>query len=348
MTLIRKLKDNHSRTILKHVAFLGLIWILFSSFGIKEIKPNKIWVSNSTELKLALAKAQPGDEINLKDGIYEGKFNIAASGTTSRPITLTGSKNAILDAGSIETGYVLHLQANYCVIKGITLRNGGKGLVMDEASFNVIDGILITQIGEEGLHLRKFSKHNVVQNSEITYTGMKDPGYGEGIYIGSAYSNWPKYTNGHPDLCDSNQILKNHIGPYVAAESIDIKEGTTGGIIKGNTFDATGMNGAHFADSWLDVKGNSYQIEDNIGKNSASSALVDGYQVNCAYEGWGSYNEFKNNRSEVNSSGYGFNVREKSSKGFLTGTKIYNSNKVINAAKGVSNISLLTKLINES
>lgn len=341
MNLIQKLKYPQTCISSICIASFLLVWTLFSSFAIKEVKLNKIWVSNASELKSALAKAQPGDEINLKEGVYVGKFNISVSGTATHPITLTGSRNAILDAGSIETGYVLHLQANYWVIKGITLRNGGKGLVTDEASFNVIDGILITQIGEEGLHLRKFSKHNIVQNSEITYTGMKDPGYGEGVYIGSAYSNWPKYTNGEPDLCDSNQILKNHIGPYVAAENIDIKEGTTGGIIKGNIFDAKGMNGAHFADSWMDVKGNHYKIEDNIGKNAPPSALVDGYQVNCAYAGWGSYNEFKNNICEVNSTGYGFNVREKSSKGEAIGNKIYSDNKVMNAAKGVSNVPLL-------
>lgn len=305
--------------------------------------PNKIiLVATEIQLKNALKYAKPGDEIVIKDGIYVGNFSIpaSASGTLQKPIILRGSRKVILDAGTTETGYVLHLEANYWKIIGFTLRNGLKGLVTDEASNNIIDGILVTQIGEEGIHFRKFSKKNILQNSEISYTGLKTPDYGEGVYIGTAYSNWPKISNGTPDLCDSNKVLNNKIGPYVAAECIDIKEGTTGGLIKGNTFEAQGIAGANSADSWIDVKGNGYLIENNIGNNTQPSLLKDGYQVNCAFNGWGCYNEFKNNICNVNTAGFGFEIRLKSSKGEAVGNKVYKTNKVINAASGVANIPL--------
>jgi hypothetical protein len=307
-------------------------------------KRNLITVANSAELKNVLAIAKPGDSIVLKDGVYEGKFIIknTNNGTADKPITLTGSRNAILDAGTKETGYVLHLQANYWRIKGITIQNGLKGLVTDGANYSLIDGIFVTQIGEEGVHFRTFSKHNIIQNSEITYTGLKTPDYGEGIYIGTAVSNWPKVSNGEPDKCDSNRVLNNKIGPYVAAECIDIKEGTTGGIIKGNTFEAQGITGANSADSWIDVKGNYYKIENNTGYNTQPSVLKDGYQINCAVAGWGCYNEFRNNICNVNASGFGFNVRLKSSKGEAVGNLIYSNNTVKNAASGVANIPLIT------
>lgn len=307
-------------------------------------KSNLIVVANSTELKNVLAVAKPGDSIVLKDGLYSGKFIISSTqnGTAKQPIVLIGSANAILDGGSLQTGYVLSLQANYWRIRGFTITNGLKGLVADEASFNIIDGIIVKQIGEEGVHFRKFSKHNIIQNTNISYTGLQTPDYGEGIYIGSAYSNWSKYSNYLPDQCDSNQVLNNKIGPYVAAECIDIKEGTTGGIIRGNTFEAQGITGANSADSWIDVKGNYYLIENNTGNNNQPSVLLDGHQVNCAYAGWGSHNVFKNNECNVNASGYGFNVRLKSSKGEAIGNQIYINNKVKNAASGVANIPLLT------
>lgn len=309
-----------------------------------QAKRNLIVVSNSTELKNVLSIAKAGDSIVLKDGIYEGKFVIKASnsGTKKQPITLVGTNKALLDAGSLQTGYVLSLQANYWRIKGISLTNGLKGLVADGANYNVIDGITVSQIGEEAIHLRKFSKHNIIQKTQVSYTGLKIPGFGEGIYIGSAHSNWAKYSNGQPDRCDSNQVINNKIGPYVAAECIDIKEGTTGGIIRGNTFEAQGITGANSADSWIDIKGNSYLIENNIGYNTQPSVLRDGYQVNCAYAGWGSYNIFKNNTCNVNAEGYGFEVRLKSSKGEAIGNKIYSDNKVNNAARGVANIALIT------
>ena len=85
-------------------------------------------------------------------------------------------------------------------------------------------------------------------------------------------SNWE---DNKPDKSDRNQILNNRIGPNVAAEEIDIKEGSCCGIIKNNVFDGTGMSGENYADSWIDVKGEGYTIEDNEGNHS----LLDGIQV---------------------------------------------------------------------
>lgn len=299
-------------------------------------------VSTADELKNALANAKAGDDIIMADGVYAGKFVIApnVNGTATKPITLRGSRNAVLDAGSINTGYVLYLQSNYWIIKGFTVTNGLKGIMVDGAVNSTIDGVKVYNIGEEGIHLRKFSKHNIIQNADISNTGLKTADYGEGIYIGSAKNNWATYTNGDPDRCDSNLILNNKIGPNVTAECIDVKEGTTGGIIRGNTFDATGITGANSGDSWIDVKGNYTLIENNTGTNPGGSIFIDGYQVHCAVAGWGSYNEFKNNNCTVNASGYGFNVQLSGSNGTTTGNKVYTSNTVTGAASGVSNISL--------
>jgi hypothetical protein len=326
--------------------FLGTLITLSCSKKITEVnsdnKRNLIEVTNSDELKNVLLIAKPGDSIVLKDGIYMGKFTIAAtvSGTKKSPITISGSRNAILDAGSTETGFVMSFKANYWRIKGFTMRNGSKGLVIDGGNHNVIDGIFVTKIGEEAVHFRTFSSHNIIKNSEITYTGLKNPGYGEGVYIGTAVSNWPNISDGQPDKCDSNKVINNKIGPYIAAECVDIKEGTTGGIISGNTFDAQGITGANWGDSWIDVKGSYYVIENNVGNNSQPSVLKDGFEVNCAVNGWGNYNVFKNNICNVNAGGFGFNIKLKSNKGEAIGNKVHTSNKVINAVKGVSNIPL--------
>lgn len=34
-------------------------------------------------------------------------------------------------------------------------------------------------------------------------------------------------------------MLNNHLGPFIAAEPVDIKEGTYNGIIRGNVFKST-------------------------------------------------------------------------------------------------------------
>lgn len=189
-----------------------------------------IHVSTTAELKTALQNALPADEIIMADGVYKGKFVVAPTvdGTAAKPIVLRGSRNAVLDAESVNTGYVLYLQADHWIIKGFTIMNGLKGIMADGVHYTVIDSVKVYNIGEEAIHLRKFSSHNTIRQTEISHTGLKTPDYGEGIYIGSAKSNWATYTSGNPDLCDSNNVFDNKIGPQVTAECIDIKEGTTG------------------------------------------------------------------------------------------------------------------------
>ena len=299
-------------------------------------------VSTATALKAALLDARPGDDIVLADGTYSGKFVVGTNvnGTAANPITVRGSRNAVLNAGSLTTGYALYLQSSYWVVRGITITNGLKGIMADGIHHCLIDSVRVYNIGEEAIHLRTFSTQNEVRAVTITNTGLNTPDYGEGVYIGSAKSNWATYTQGNPDRCDSNLVIRCHIGPGVAAECIDIKEGTTAGAIRNNYFDATGITGANSADSWIDVKGNNYIIEGNNGTNTAGSALKDGYQVHVASSGWGNYNEFRSNVCNVQASGYGFLIQLSGSNGNAVGNKVYTSNQVSNAGSGVANIPL--------
>lgn len=301
-----------------------------------------IAVSSENQLQQALQIAKPGDEIVVKSGTYFGNFIIPSTtnGTSSQPIVLRGEGKVVLNGGTITTGYVLHLKANYWVIKNIELTNGLKGLMCDNANHNHIDSISVNNIGEEGIHFRNFSTHNILQNSTITNTGLKTADYGEGVYLGTAVSNWSKITGGKEDKSDSNKVINNHIGPGITAECIDVKEGSTGGIISGNYFDATGITGANSGDSWMDVKGNGYVIENNHGFNPEGSILKDGFQVHCAVDGWGNNNVFRNNQCEVNADGYAINVTLVSSKGKVSGTKVYGTNVVNGAAKGLTNIEV--------
>jgi hypothetical protein len=297
-----------------------------------------VYVTTATQLQTALTNALPGDDIVIAAGTYYGKFIISKNGAANHRIKLTGKNNVIFDAQNYNTGYALYVTASYWDIGNLNITNGLKGIMTDSASYNNFFAIKVYSIGEEGIHLRKFSKHNVISNCTVYNTGLKTADYGEGIYIGSAKSNWTTYTNGLEDRCDSNTVFHNTIGPNCKAECVDIKEGTTGGIIKENNFDATGISGANSADSWIDIKGNYYTIESNNGYNPIGSVLTDGYQVHCTYTGWGNYNEFKKNFCSVNATGYAVNVSLTSSQGTPIGNKVYASNIANSASSGLTNI----------
>ncbi len=296
-------------------------------------------VSTTAGLTTALQNAQPGQIICLAAATYTGRFVATVSGTSASHIVLTGPATAILDGGDNATGYGFHLNgASYWELRGFTVRNSKKGIMTDNASNNLIDGVTVKDIGEEAVHFRTFSRNNTIQNTTITNTGLVTPDFGEGIYIGSANSNWGTYTGGQPDTSDNNRALNNHIGPNVRAENIDIKEGTTGGTISGNYLDATGISGANFADSWIDAKGNGYTISGNTGVNPTHTTILkDGFQVHVAISGWGNNNTFSNNNLDVESTGYGFWVQSGA-----TGTVVCTNNTVTTAASGTANVPLTT------
>lgn len=261
-------------------------------------------VSNLKELQDALEKANPGDTIRLAAGPYyikeaktenrKGKIVITRSGTKDNPILLCGSKNAVLSGQS----YGLHVKASHWILRGFTVEESPKGIMLDGASHVLIDDVHVRKIGTEGVHFRTHSTHNTIQNSKIEDVGVSVAGFGEGVYIGSSKNNWGKLTDGAPDKSDYNEVLNNTFGPNIRAEAIDIKEGTRGGRIVGNRFYSEGLSGENSADSWIDIKGNEYLIQNNVGKTSAPQ-LVDGFQVRAILEGWGERNTFEGNRSEV-------------------------------------------------
>ncbi|MFD3337011.1 right-handed parallel beta-helix repeat-containing protein [Streptomyces sp. NPDC058700] len=242
-------------------------------------------VSTAAQLKTALVNARPGDTIRLADGTYTGNFKATTPGTPSARITLTGSSRAVLTAGG---GYGLHLNgASYWTVAGITVTGGQKGIMTDTANDVVIDGVTVHGLDMEGVHFRNSSRNAVIRNSRIYDTGNDGRGMGEGVYVGTA--------NTLSDRSDNAQILNNVIGPDVGGESIDIKEGTTGARIVGNTFDGRGLTGVHYDDSWVDVKGNGVLVENNTGVNTTNN----GYETHSQQSGWGCGTVFRGNRSNL-------------------------------------------------
>ncbi len=291
-------------------------------------------VTDAAGLQLALRNARPGMTITMRDGSYKGnevrdttgkepgRFVAAASGTATAPIILRGSRAAVLDGGGAGGGYALHLTgANYWSLQGFTVSAASRGIVLDRSSHNIIEGVHVTNIGNEGVHFRAFSSDNLLTNSVVDTTGASSPIYGEGVYIGSARSNWGTYSGGAPDRSDRNRIINNSIVD-TSAENIDIKEGSSAGVVQGNVLGGDKIAAKNSADSWVDVKGNGYLIDANHGvtaprpgtttcgdpmqdPHSVQNPFCDGIQVHVVASGWGQDNTFSNNRLEVNAPGVG-------------------------------------------
>ncbi|GAA2397884.1 hypothetical protein GCM10010191_00690 [Actinomadura vinacea] len=253
--------------------------------------PNPTKTAGSAqELEQALNGAQPGDVIRLNGGRYEGEFVATTSGTPRQPIWLCGDQNAVLDGGGVKKGYAFHLNnASHWRLVGFTVRNSQKGVMADTSNGSIVQGLTVHDIGDEAIHLRDFSTGNTVQYNKIYNTGMRREKFGEGVYLGTAQSNWKRFSGGRIDNSDGNVVRGNAI--RATAEAIDIKEGTKGGRILNNVFDGSAMGGDKHNDSWVDVKGNGYVIEGNRG----TGTLADGFQTHKIVDGWGVGNVFRRN-----------------------------------------------------
>ncbi|MGH3646041.1 MAG: discoidin domain-containing protein, partial [Micromonosporaceae bacterium] len=311
-------------------------------------------VSTPAELNAALDAAEPGQTIRMASGTYHGAFLTQRAGTASAPVTLTGPRDAVLindgPSGTApscpsptpgwDSGYGLWVaNAPYWNLTGFTVADSKKGIVLDNSHHVTIDNVYVHHIEEEGVHFRKSSADGIIRNSRIEQVGLVKPGFGEGVYIGSANSNWGCHGNsGGMDRSDRVQMLDNHIGPNVAAEHIDIKEGTQDGVVRGNTFDGRGLSGQNSADSWVDVKGSNYLLENNTGTFTTPGTFANGYETHNPVSGYGCGNVWRGNDSDLGDVGNYAIYISSTSKCESNPNRVYSSNTVRNARQGLTNV----------
>lgn len=289
-------------------------------------------VSSVAELESALVGAAPATVIVLAAGTYEraggDRWQAAVDGTKAKPITVRGPRTAVLSSDSITGDYGLFVTGDYWRIEGLAIANATKGIVLDGSVGTLISGVDVGNIGDEGIHFRNCSSDGILAGSTIHDTGLKQPQYGEGVYVGSAHSNWDQYA------CDSGQDKTENVSiqqntfTHIAAEGADLKEGIDSGTLTANTFIDTGYAGENSADSAIDVKSNGWLIEDNIIRDP-TGADVDGIQSHSVFEGYGTGNTFRGNRIEGAWPGFGIGLNP------MLGNVVECTNTSPDAARGL-------------
>lgn len=281
------------------------------SVSSKNSTSNTIICSTSECIQDAMQNAMPGDIIKIESGIYTSStstsgnsnahFYSEASGNSSNPITieaLDSTNKPVLQGLNVSSKNVMHIKGGYWVIRNLEIRTGKKGIMLDNSDNTKVLNCEVHNIGEEGIHLRDGTSNAEVSNCYIHDTGQYTLKFGEGIYIGSDKGKWSTYTK----ECDYNLISNNRIGPGVAAEHIDLKEGSSFNIIENNTFDGAGISDeTNGGLSYIDVKGNNNIIRLNCGFQNANSLLLNAFEVHVKASGWGENNTFINNHIEFSS-----------------------------------------------
>lgn len=261
----------------------------------------QITVTNTDELIAALDDAQAGDEIILKEGIYQNDkwlgewsaFHSYGEGTAENPITIRSEdpeKPATISGVTQENKNALYIFGDYWIIKDLRVTNAQKGIMLDNSNYSIITGCEVFDIGTEAIHLRDNSSYCIVEDCYVHDTGTYKPEYGEGVYIGSS-----KNTEGYGYECHYNTVRNCQFGPNIAADHVDIKEYTLGTIVENCTFDGTGMQGKNGGNSFIEVKGNNAIIRYNTGYRNGCENVLYAFDANVQLDGWGQNNKIYDN-----------------------------------------------------
>ena len=250
-------------------------------------------VNDVASLRAALSSAEPGHRIVLAPGSYiapdhqsvdyagdqrSAYFHSMHAGTASAPIVLESAdptnKAELIGLHTDDASYVLWIRGEHWDVRNVVLRQGGKGLMLDEASHSHIDGVEVYDVRDEGIHLRSGTSDAIVENCVVDGTGKGKPGFGEGIYVGSDNGQWDSYER----ACDRN-VIRGCTIRDVAAEAIDVKEGTTGTIIEDCTMYGGSISGENFADSFVDLKGDAGRVLSNTFYREGNEIVTRGVAI---------------------------------------------------------------------
>ncbi len=279
----------------------------------------QVAVDESSALMEAMRTAVAGDTILVAPGTYTGSlagsgdpgnlpngkgyFWVGNNGTGEHPIAVVGADSAhppVLQGSTLQEGYAVHVTGDHVVLKNLILQTGDKAVIFDNASWGLIEDCELRHSGAELLHVRDGSSHLTVHRTAIHDAGNITPNYGEGIYVGTDQARWgaddvPQTASTAPYWGPS--AVSEGYGGYdwrvhhttvscsylydIAAEPMDIKEGTQYTTVTGNVFlgDSTGRKGGtsyySYVGSFIDQKGVKGTFKDNVFWSGTNDSLVE-------------------------------------------------------------------------
>lgn len=211
-------------------------FIAFNSLGQKNNEP-RIWeVNPGDDYKAVLNQVQPGDELVLHEGIYEGALVITKSGLPGKPITIRGNGNEERPVLLLESrGNLMQINASNIILEFLELRSKSGyairiGTSKEASSYNniIIKNCVFYESGGGDISANSSLSYDNIQILDNYFIGPKTTPVYIGIHDGKA-----KVTN---FLFKGNVIdgSVNDGSPSTTGYGIQLKLNVTGGIIENN------------------------------------------------------------------------------------------------------------------
>ena len=179
----------------------------------------------------ALKAAGTGDTVRLATGTYDGGVATRVAG-----VTVEGPADAVVRGPAKDRA--VEVRHDQTVLRGFTVERADVGVWLEGVSRCVVDGLLVRDVGGEGLRIKNQSCDNVVRNCRFERTGRT--GFdanagkknGEGVYVGTAPEQRKKNgTPERPDRCLRN-LIEDCTFVTGAAEAVDFKEDSEENVVR--------------------------------------------------------------------------------------------------------------------
>ncbi|WP_139957397.1 chondroitinase-B domain-containing protein [Flavicella sediminum] len=197
---------------LNKVAILSFLFIACISLACTEKVVPETLVSNSTELKVAISKAEPGAIIVLKNGVWKDvEIKFTGQGTKENPITLKAETEGKVFIEGVSN---LSFAGEYLVVSGLHFRNGysptANVIAFRTNENNVANNCRVTdcviidfnklQRDNDDLWVQFYGRHNQLDH----------------CYLAGKTNGGPTVRvdlKGNQSINNYHQIVNNHFGP---------------------------------------------------------------------------------------------------------------------------------------
>jgi len=192
--------------------------------------PKATTQKNGDRLEKALESLQPGDRVVIHEGTYtvNGRLAVRAPGTEEAPIVIEGEGSVVITRDD-ERQNVLNIEGSWFTLRGLEIRGGSRGLVIEAA-----DHVLVTQCEIHGTADAAVTA-NSADTSYLSFVGNHvhhTRGHGEGFYLGG---------NNASVATHHTQVIGNHVHDTGGeqGDGIELKTGSWACVIADNVIERT-------------------------------------------------------------------------------------------------------------
>lgn len=221
---------------------VGIYWVaIWAALMLAGTPSIAAEINPGEDIRAAISALSAGDELILRGGTYtlDGAFRIEVNGTAGNPVVIRAASGEVpvISQATSNHNIVEVSGSSYLELRGIEFVGGSHGIRLMDSDYITIEGCNIHDTGDVAISA----------NSGGTYTGLHivnnhihhTNNTGEGMYLGC---------NNDGCRVENSVIEGNYIhhtnGPTVdQGDGIEIKEGSSGNIVRNNVIHDTNYPG---------------------------------------------------------------------------------------------------------